>query len=237
VLAGERWFGRRAVGETVGMSPQAQDESLLAGALRREGHPRRFGRGQALFTEGDRAERVFLIERGWVLVSCTTPGGREIVLNLCGPGAVLGDLSAIDGEPRSATAVSVDQVEATVTPGSAIIRATEDPETAHELLRILAGRLRNADRKRLEFAALDTLGRIACRLLELSEQFGDQTADGLVVALPLSQEQLASWCGASRESTVKALASLRALGCIRTARRSVVIGDLEALRRYAQGHG
>ncbi|MGP0036047.1 MAG: helix-turn-helix domain-containing protein [Solirubrobacteraceae bacterium] len=55
------------------------------------------------------------------------------------------------------------------------------------------------------------------------------------VELPFSQEQLASWCRASREATVKALAALRALGCIATARRSVVIRDLEALRRHADG--
>ena len=94
---------------------------------------------------------------------------------------------------------------------------------------------RLADRKRLEFSALDTLGRVAWRLLELSERFGHQTDDGIAVELPLSQEQLASWCGASREATVKALGTLRSLGTITTARRRVLIGDPEALRRHARG--
>lgn len=78
-----------------------------------------------------------------------------------------------------------------------------------ELLRVLAPRLRDADRKRLEFAALDTLGRVAGRLQELGERFDEQTANGIEVELPLSQEQLAR-CGASREATVKALAAPRA---------------------------
>ena len=120
-------------------------------------------------------------------------------------------------------------------PGSALIRALSDAAAAMELLRVLASRLRDADRKRLEFAALDTLGRVAWRLHELSERFGEDTADGIDVELPLSQEQLASWCGASREATVKALAALRTLGCISTGRRSVLIRDLQALRRHAQG--
>ena len=60
-------------------------------------------------------------------------------------------------------------------------------------------------------------------------------AEGIEVELPLSQEQLASWCGASREATVKALAALRTLGCVSTGRRSVVIHDAEALRRHADG--
>jgi CRP/FNR family transcriptional regulator, cyclic AMP receptor protein len=207
----------------------------LIGALRAEGRVVRLRRGQALFTEGDRAERVFVIERGWVIITSIAPGGREIVLGLRGPGDVIGDLSALDGAPRSATAIAVGDVEATVAPGSTLTRALADATIAMELLRVLASRLRDADRKRLEFAALDTLGRVAWRLEELSERFGEDTADGIEVQMPLSQEHLASWCGASREATVKALATLRTLGCIATGRGSVVIRDLEALRRHAYG--
>lgn len=207
----------------------------LTGALRREGHLRRFRRGQALFIEGDLAERVFLIEQGSVLITCTGPGGREVVLGLRGAGDVIGELSTLDGQPRSATAVALDEVEATIVSGAVLTRALEDVSAAHELIRLLATRLRDADRKRLEFATLDTLGRVAWRLLELAERFGRDAAEGTEIDLPLSQEQLASWCGASREATVKALAALRSLGDISTARRTVVIRDVEAIRQRAQG--
>ncbi|HYB25443.1 MAG TPA: Crp/Fnr family transcriptional regulator [Solirubrobacteraceae bacterium] len=217
------------------MSAPTETGDLLAGALRGEGRRVQFRRGQALFTEGDLAERVFIIERGWVMISSVAPSGREIVLGIRGPGDVIGDLSVLDGAPRSATALAVDDVEATVAPGSALTRALTDAAAAGELLRILAARLRDADRKRLEFAALDTLGRVAWRLQELGERFGQRTPVGVEVELPLSQDQLASWCGASREATVKALAALRSLGCIATGRRSVVICDAEALRRHAHG--
>ena len=209
--------------------------SLLGEALRRDGHLVRFRRGQALFTQGDRAERVFVIERGWVIISCVAPGAREIVLGLRGPGDVIGELSSLDGEPRSATALAVDEVAAIVAPASVLTRALRDADIANELIRVLAVRLRDADRKRLEFASLDTLGRVAWRLLELGEQFGEEGADGIMVELPLSQEQLASWCGASREATVKALAALRTLGCVTTGRRTLHILDVEALRRHAGG--
>jgi CRP-like cAMP-binding protein len=217
------------------MPPATQSDDLLARALRSEGRRIQVRRGQALMTEGDLAERVFVIERGWVLITSTTHGGREVVLGLRGPGDVIGDLSALDGAPRSASALALGDVEATVAPGSALMRALRDAPTAMEMIRVLASRLRDADRKRLEFAALDTLGRVAWRLDELSERFGHDTPTGVELELPLSQEQLASWCGASREATVKALASLRALGCITTGRRSVVIRDVDALRRHANG--
>jgi CRP-like cAMP-binding protein len=208
---------------------------LLVSALRSGGRPVRFRGGQALFIEGDLADRVFVIERGWVMISSVASSGREIVLGLRGPGDVIGDMSALDGAPRSATALALGEVEATVTPGSAFTRALTDAAAAMELLRVLAARLRDADRKRLEFAALDTLGRVAWRLQELSDRFGKEAPDGIEVELPLSQEQLASWCGASREATTKALATLRTVGCITTGRRSVLIRDPETLLRHAYG--
>jgi CRP/FNR family transcriptional regulator, cyclic AMP receptor protein len=207
---------------------------VLSDTLRREGHVRRFRRGQSLFTEGDRAERVFLIERGWVMISCTSPEGREIVLGLRGSGDIIGELSTLDGEARSATAQAVADVDAIVAPGSVLTQALEQPAAARELINMLATRLRDADRKRLQFATLDTLGRVAERLLELSERFGHPSPDGIAVEMPFSQEQLASWCGASREATVKALSALRALKCISTGRQSLVIHDLAALRSHAQ---
>ena len=88
------------------------------------------------------------------MITSIASGGREIVLGLRGPGEVIGDLSALDGAPRSATALAVGEVEATVAPGAALTRALTEIATAMELLRLLANRLRDADRKRLEFAAL-----------------------------------------------------------------------------------
>jgi CRP/FNR family transcriptional regulator, cyclic AMP receptor protein len=219
----------------VGVATEQPTADPLADALRRGAQHRRFQDGQALFVEGDRAERVYVIDKGWVLMSTTAPSGREIVLGLRGPGHVLGDMSALDGEPRSATAVAIGEVETSVVAAAAFAAVIEDPSAARALIVMLASRLREADRRRLEFSALDTLGRVASRLFELSERFGEQTAEGIAIELPLSQEQLASWCGASREATVKALASLRALGCVQTSRKRVLITDPEALRRHAEG--
>jgi len=213
----------------------ADTQKVLGNALRRDGRIVEFRRGQALFVAGDLAERVFLIDLGYVLLTCTATGGREIVLAVSGPGDVVGELSALDREPRSASAFALDDVRAVVAAGSVLMRALEDVVAAHELIRVLAARLRDGNRKQLEFATLNTLGRVAWRLLELSERFGQPTPEGIAVQLPLSQDQLASWCAASRESTVKALGALRSLHCITTGRRSVVISDVEGLRRQAHG--
>jgi CRP/FNR family transcriptional regulator, cyclic AMP receptor protein len=207
----------------------------LAVALRTHGVQRTFPRGQALFTEGDVGERVFMIEKGWVTLRTHGPDGEEMILALRGPGEVVGEMSAFDGAPRTATAVAVGEVRAIVAPARTISGVLErDVAAANEFAHILARRLRESDRQRLEYTVLDTLGRVARRLLDLAERFGKQTDEGIKVELPLSQEELASWCGASRESTVKALRTLREVGSITTGRRVVTVRDPEALRRHAR---
>jgi CRP/FNR family transcriptional regulator, cyclic AMP receptor protein len=212
-------------------------DAALLEVVRRDAQSRRFRRGQALFVEGDRAERLFLIEQGWVLISILSATGRETVLSLAGPGDLLGDASAVDGSPRSASATALGDVATVVTPSRVLSDAVSDPELAIGLLRMLAGRLREADRRRVEFASLDTLGRVSSRLVELVSRFGTEEEDGSVaIELPLSQEQLASWCAASREATVKALASLRSLGYVTTGRRRVQVHDLDGLRARAEAY-
>ena len=97
---------------------------------------------------------------------------------------------------------------------------------------LIAERLRDADRKRIEFGAHDTTGRVAARLVEMAERFGARRRPngGSRIALPLSQDELAGWIGASREAVSKALGVLRAAGWIRTSRMSVVVLDLAALK-------
>ena len=217
------------------MAATTPSVGVLADALRRAGRVVQVRRGQALFVEGDLAERVFLLQRGWVVLSCVGPGGREVVLTVSGPGDVIGELSAFDGRPRSATAVAVEDLEAVVASSAVLTRVLDDLGAAHELIRVLAARLRDDNRKLVDFATLGTLGRVAWRLLELADRFGEPCEDGLHVALPLSQDQLASWCGASREAAVRSLRQLRSLSIITTGRHLVTVRDMDALRRQAYG--
>jgi CRP-like cAMP-binding protein len=93
------------------------------------------------------------------------------------------------------------------------------------------GRLREADRKRAEFGASDTIGRVAARLVELAADYGqEQPGGGVRIDLPITQEELASWVGASREGTNKALHTLRGLGWVETERRAITVTNLDALR-------
>lgn len=203
-----------------------------ANDLAQAGRRRDFRRGAVLFREAERSDSVMVLRSGRVKVSVDTANGTEVVLAVRGPGTILGELSAIDRQPRSATVTAIESV-------SAFALTLEEFETylrghgrvAVLLMRTLVGKLRDADRKRIEFGAHDTTGRVAARLVEMAERFGQPNADGIRIALPFSQDELAGWIGASREAVSKALGTLRSAGTIRTSRMSVVVLDLDALRR------
>jgi CRP/FNR family cyclic AMP-dependent transcriptional regulator len=201
-------------------------------ALRGIGTMRRFRKGQALFHQGGASDRVVVLLVGRVKVSTVTDDGKEIVLAFRGPGDLLGELAAIDGQPRSATVEAIEPVEA-VAIAAPDFRAylIAHPEVGVLLLQMLSRRLRDADRIRVEYGAHDTVGRVAARLVELAERYGEPGDGGVRIGLPLSQEELAGWTGASREAVSKALQTLRGAGWVRTERRRITVLDLEALRR------
>jgi CRP-like cAMP-binding protein len=204
-----------------------------ADQLRARGVVRSFPRGTALFHEREVSDRVMVLLEGRVKIASVSEDGREAVLAFRGPGEVLGELSAIDGQPRSAGVLAVDPVQALVVPVAAFRAFLErSPRASLWLLTRLVARLREADRKRAEFGASDTIGRVAARLVELARDYGrEQPGGGVLIDLPITQEELASWVGSSREGVNKALNTLKGLQWIDMERRSITVLDMDALRR------
>ena len=150
----------------------------------RAGH-RRFKVGSTLMHEGAPGAEVVLVLTGRVKVTVTTADGREIVLGFCGPGELIGDLAVIDEESRSGTAEAMEPVEALAV-AAPDFRALIDrsPGFASAVLRNLVRRFRDADRRRVEFAAAQTLGRVGARLIELADRHGEPVEDGIAITLP-----------------------------------------------------
>ena len=203
-------------------------------ALRARGRVHSFRDGTTLLHEGLADDQVILLLRGRVKVTSVTASGREVVLGLRDAGELVGELSAVDQRPRSGTVTAIGPVEALAIPGAAFRTfVAEQPSAAEALLRTLSRRFRDADRKRIEFGASDALARIASRLVELCDRYGEPTESGVVVSLPLSQEELAGWSGCSREAVANAFRTMRELGWIASERRNITVLDEDALRARA----
>ena len=144
---------------------------------------------------------------------------------------MLGELSAIDGEPRSATATALEDVEALEVAAPAFSALLDRrPDLARHLLEVLSRRLRDGDLMRVEFAALDSVGRVCARLVELCDRFAQPVEGGVRIEMVITQDELADWAACSREAAGKALHLLRELGWIETSRRVVTIHSLDELR-------
>ena len=205
-------------------------------ALAERGRHRRWPVGASLFLEGDPSSSVVVVVSGRVKVFSLTEHGEEILLAVRGPGALLGELSAVDGTSRSASVAALEPVVALVVGVPDFVQfLTTHAGAAMVLLRLVTSRLRDADRKRVEFGSLDIAARLAGRLVELAERFGEPDGPGVRIAVALSQDELAGWVGASREAVAKALRVLRERGLITTGRRTMTVLDLDGLRRRARG--
>jgi CRP-like cAMP-binding protein len=201
-------------------------------ALRSRAVPRHFDHGATLMHQDEVPGRLMVLERGHVKVTTLADDGRESVLAFRGPGDLIGEISALGGDPRCATVRALEPVDAMAVAAADFDSFLEShPRVALVILRVVIARLREADRQQFEFAAYQTLGRVAKRLVDLAERFGEPCEVGVRIALSISQEELAGWAGASREATSKALHDLRAMSLIETERRHITVRDVDELRR------
>ncbi len=208
-----------------------------AALLRDAGEVRSYETGGALCREGEQSEWVGVVLTGRLTV-CS--GDSRAVLAVLGPGELVGELSAFDHRPRSATVLADGPVDVLVIAGARFRGIVgEQPRLAVLLLDMLTRRLRDADRKRVEFGAHDTVGRVARRLSELAELRGETVVpaggigpeDPVPITLPLSRVELEGWTGASHDAVSRALGTLRRRKLVRTERHSIVVLDPEGLRR------
>jgi CRP-like cAMP-binding protein len=205
-----------------------------AADLRASGRERHFDANLAIFHEGDDAGSVIVLLAGRAKLTVPSSTGREVIVAVRGPGELLGELAALVDAPRSATVATIEPVDALIVSGSAFASFLEHhSRVALVILRLVAERLLYADLQQAQFATHDVVGRVAHRLVELTERFGVDSDDGIVLDVPLSQEELAGWTGASREAVNKALQVLRSLHMIETGRRRFTVLDVDGLRRLA----
>ncbi|MEX0800623.1 MAG: Crp/Fnr family transcriptional regulator [Dehalococcoidia bacterium] len=203
------------------------DRAALAASARR----RRFRRAQAIFHKDEPGESLFIVERGSVRIYLPSPQGADLTLAVLGAGDFFGDMALLDGGPRSASAMALEETSALVLERGDFTSIIESrTESAMAVLASVARRLREADEMAGDLAFLDVAGRLAKRLLELAASHGVQRQDGVLLDLPLTQEELANMVGVTRESVNRHLGNLRRAGVLGGRGRRLVIRDMDGLR-------
>ncbi|MFD1343269.1 Crp/Fnr family transcriptional regulator [Litorisediminicola beolgyonensis] len=208
----------------------APELSYLAG-LGRIGRPVSYSKGAAIFHLGDPGSFVLILADGLIEVSVLSQSGRKSVLAWVGPNEVLGEISALDGGPRSADAIAVEACRGVVVTRAALLSHLHDtPEAATEVIAALCRRIRNASDGVARHALTSASARLADCLLRLARDWGTPAADGgVTLSRTFSQANLGAFAGIARENVSRQIASMAKSGFVTHSAGVLTIHDLSAL--------
>jgi CRP-like cAMP-binding protein len=205
--------------------PAAALEQLARSSL-----PRNYRRGQVLCSEGDPGESIYILEEGQLRVTQWTASGDEAVLAVVEAPAAVGELSLLDGSPRSATLTAIGPVRVRLIPRKAFVNLLkEQPQIVPGLLATLATLIRRANARQVDLLTLDVPGRLAKWLIARAERTGVPVEEGLSLDLARSQGELAAEIGTTRPTLNRALRAFEEQGIIATDGPRVTILDMNRL--------
>ena len=208
------------------------DADALVALVRR----RVFKPSEQILRAGSAGDEAILVLSGRVRLIAYGAEQREVLLAIRGPGELLGEMAALGGQRRVASAVAVDEVEAGILSAEELRSFLHGhPDAAIVALRMLVRRLWATTADMVDLATQDSIGRLAKRLLELSAEHGSPSNGGIRIELPLSQDELARWTGTTRETVSRALRLMRQLGWVDTGQRTITVLDPGALRSRSGG--
>lgn len=190
----------------------------------------RHAAGHTLFMQGDPGDRVFGVTSGKLEISLISADGRKLVANIETRNGLVGEIAALDGGPRSASVTCLsDCVVVSLTRAQLLDRLARDPEIARSIIVHLCARVRWMSDEVGDQALLALDQRLAKRILFLSALIGDPI--GWIV---VSQQEIAEFLGATRETVNKSLSDWRAAGLVEVGRGRLRIVDARGLRRVAE---
>jgi len=185
---------------------------------------RKFPKDCMVIWAEDEGDSFFVIRSGEVKVTVNASDGREVILSSLGSGDFFGDMSLLDGEPRSANVITLTPTEVLVLRRVDFLRALHNyPSIAVHLMVALAARLRKADHQTANLALLGIADRICHVLMEIAEEDGVETPDGIVIHKRPTHQMIASMSGTARETVTRVLKRLSEEGYIRSQGRELVI--------------
>lgn len=228
----------RGTGEAADQGPKLAQVAIFAGLdadglqeLAAAARRRSFRSGEVIFHRDDPGQVLYVIRSGKVKIYITSQDGQEVSLAVFGPGDYFGELALLDGQPRSASAVAIEPAETYALQRNDFINAVmSHPRIAIQVMNVLSRRLRQTDAMIEDLLFLDVHGRVAKKLLELSELHGVRTTEGIRIELRLTQGELAAMVGASRESVNKVMGYFTDKQFITTDKYRITITRLAELR-------
>jgi len=194
-------------------------ESLASVATRR-----RYPKDTVVFYENDEGDSLFMILSGRVKVTILGDDAREVILSMLGAGDFFGEMALLDDEPRSATAIAVEDSELFALQRSDFASVLERKASiSTALIRVLSQRLRKANHQISTLALLDVYGRVARVLIEMAQDEGRRLRDGSIAFRRATHQEIANRIGTTRETVTRMMKDLERQGYVRVSGREFVL--------------
>jgi len=186
-----------------------------------------------LFQSGDRGDGCYRLNSGMLKLIVTSSRGDERILAILAPGAIVGDLAMIDGLPQSTSVVALTDCELCFVSRTAFEHfASQNAEIYRYLVKVLAARLRQADKHIASLAFLSVKGRVAYALLEAAEILGSENGSGeVLIPRMINQKALAAMAGVARENVNRVLGDLQRSKVVSKSSEAYRIDDRGKLER------
>jgi CRP/FNR family cyclic AMP-dependent transcriptional regulator len=195
-------------------------------------HLKTFPAGSNIVAAEQPGEVVYIVLEGTIKICIEQVDGTEVILAILGPGDTVGELSLIDSAGRSANVVTMERSRLVWMDRDTFWESLQKmPLITYELLHVLGDRLRLANEQIQALATLDIYGRVARQILAIAERYGRVTSDGeIVIPIRLTQSDIASLVGASRERVNQVMVAYKQQNYISTDQNyRITIHDRQAL--------
>ena len=204
----------------------------LKNILQSSKHIRKIEKGSYLFQEGMKANELFIIKSGIVQISKIVPDGRELTLRMCSEGELIGELALFCLSPRyMLNAKVIESGEVNVIYQDELEEQLKhDHALALELMKYINLQYRKTQTKFRDLVLHGKKGALYSTLIRLSNSYGEQTDSGIVITTALTNQELANFCGTSREVVNRMLGELRKNEVISIDKGIITIHDLAFLK-------
>ena len=203
--------------------------------LARVAQVRSYAEGKTVFAEGDPSNHFITVVQGHVKVFKNTAAGKEVILELFGPGEPLGVLAAYEGYPFPATAVATEPTTCVLLPRDAFYALLEQhPSMVRGLLAGLTLRLIQLTNRLAELGSGRVEARLARLLLKLADDLGTPAEGGVAIPLRLKRQELADFVGTTVETAIRIMSRWGKEGLVATEREGFLVRDKGALERLVE---
>jgi len=214
------------------MIPATDERVVFTGLLSGRGDLLHIARGDTVYHPGTQSISVYLVEEGRVKLAYLDESGKKLTLSIIDRGEIFGEMCLVGEETRRHLATAIEDSAIRCIPSKEFAEAIEaDPGNLRLLVQHFARRMQEYEEALEDLAFRDIQARLSRQLLKLSDEYGVETKDGILIGFPVTHKELADMIGSARENTTLALNRFEREGILDKSRYRIVIKNEAGLRK------